>query len=76
MQIFFQKKRDLSHISQFGEERKRVKEGSSAISTDDTDVFAEGLESADCKSILFNCLKNLEFKAKEIFDVANTPNES
>ena len=34
------------------------------------------MESADCKPILFNCLKNLEVKVKEIFDLANTTNES
>ena len=38
--------------------------------------FGEGLESAGCKVILFNCLKNLEVKVKEIFDLANTKNES
>ena len=75
-QIFFKKKRDLSDQSQGGDERKKVKEGSSASSTDDTDVFGEGLESADCNAILFNYLKNLEVKVKEIFDLANTTNES
>ena len=45
---------------------KKVKEGGSASSTDNTNVFGEGLESADCKSILFNCLKNLEVKVKEV----------
>ena len=55
-QIFFKKKRDLSDQSQGGDERKRVKEKNSS---DDTDLFGEGLESADCKAILFNCLKNL-----------------
>ena len=59
-----------------GDERKKAKERSSASSTDDTDVFGEGLESADCKAILFNCLKILEVKVKEIFDLANTTNES
>ena len=73
---YFSKKRDLSDQSQGGDERKKVKEGSSASSTDDTYVFGEGLESADCKAILFNCLKNLEVKVKEIFDLANTTNES
>ena len=43
---YFSKKRDLSDQSQSGNERKKVKEGSSARSTDDTDVFGEGLESA------------------------------
>ena len=73
---YFSKKRDLSDQSQIGNERKKVKEGSSARSADDADVFGEGLESAHCKAILFNCLKNLEVKVKEIFDLANTANES
>ena len=70
------KKRDQSDQSQGGDERKKVKEGSSASSTGDTDVFGDGLESADCKAILFNCLKNLEVKVKEIFDLANTRSKS
>ena len=70
------KKRDQSDQSQGGDERKKVKEGSSASSTDDTDVFGDGLESADCKAILLNCLKNLEVKLKEMSDLANTTNES
>ena len=53
-----------------------IKEGSSASSTDYTDVFGDGLESADCKAILLNCLKNLDVKVKEIFDLAKTANES
>ena len=65
MANIFSKKRDLSDQSQGGDERKKSK-GSSASSTDDTDVFGDGLESADCKAILFNCLKNLEVKVKEI----------
>ena len=73
---YFSKKRDLSDQSHSGDERKKVKEGSSASSIDDTDVFGEGLKSADCKAILFNCLKNLEVKVKEIFGLANATNES
>ena len=61
---YFSKKRDLSVQFQGPDERKKIKEESSASSTDDTDVFGEGLESADCKAILFNCLKNLEVKVK------------
>ena len=76
MSNIFQNKRDLSDQSEGGDERKKVKEESSASSTDDTDVFGEGLESADCKAILFNCLKYLEVKVKEIFDLANTTNEN
>ena len=56
---YFSKKRDLSDQSQGGDERKK------GSSTDDTDVFGDGLESADCKAILFNCLKNLDSKVKE-----------
>ena len=74
--IFQKKKRDLSDQSQGGDERKKVKEGSSGSSADDTDVFGDGLESANCKALLFNCLKNLEGKVREIFDLANTTNES
>ena len=73
---FSKKKRDLSDQSQGGDERLKVREGSSASSTDNTDVFGDGLESADCKAILFNCLKNLEVKVKAIFDLTNTTNES
>ena len=36
---------------------KKVKEGSSASSTDNTDVFGEGLESADFKAILSTAWK-------------------
>lgn len=41
-------------------------ERSSVSSIDDTDVFDERMESADHKAILFNCLKDLEVKVKEI----------
>ena len=68
------KKRYLRDQSQSSNERKKVMEGSSASSSDDTDVSGE--ESADCKAILFNCLRNLEIKVKETFDLANTTNES
>ena len=73
---YFSKKRDLSDQSQGGDERKKVKEANSASLTNNADVFGEGLESADCKAISFNCLENLEIKAKEISDLANTTNES
>ena len=38
---YFSKKRDLSDQSQGGDERKKVKEGSSASSTDDTDFLVK-----------------------------------
>ena len=72
---FFQrgtKKRDLSKKSETGEDPKKVREGSldcSQVSqTSDTpdDIFTERLNSPDCVAILFNCLKNLESKMREI----------
>ena len=38
---FFQKQRNLSDESQVGNERKKVKEGSLASSTNATDVFGD-----------------------------------
>ena len=69
-------KKEIWVINLKGTMKKKLKEGSSASSTDDTNVFGDGLESADCKAILYNCLKNWEVKVKEIFDLANTKNES
>ena len=72
---FFQrgtKKRDLSDKSETGEDPKKVREGSldcSKISqTSDIldDIFTESSNSPDCVVILFNCLKNLESKMREI----------
>ena len=64
------KKRDLSGDSNPEEERKKIRDGSSASTTEDCDVFKEGLESPECKKILFNCLKNLQGKVTEIFNLA------
>ena len=63
------KKRDLSGDSNTEEERKKIRDGSSASTTEDCDVFKEGLESPECKEILFNCLKNLQEKVTEIFNL-------
>ena len=63
---YFSKKRNLSDQSQGEDEKKKVKEGSSASSTDDTNVFGEGLESTACKAILLNYLKSLKVKAKKV----------
>ena len=35
------------------------------------DVFNEGIDSPGCKEILFNCLKNLEAKVMEIYELGN-----
>ena len=72
---FFQrgtKKRDLSDKSETGEDPKEVREGSldcsqiSQTSDIPDDIFSDILNSPDCVAILFNCLKSLESKMKEI----------
>ena len=72
---FFQrgtKKHDLSNKSETGEDPKKVGEGSLDCSqinqTSDIpdDIFTKSLNSPDCVAILFNCLKNLESKMREI----------
>ena len=72
---FFQrgtKKRDLSDKSETGEDLKKVREGSldcsqiSPTSDIPDDSFTKSLNSPDCATVLFNCLKNLESKMKEI----------
>ena len=66
------KKRDLSDKYETGEDPKKVREGSldcsqiSQTSDIPDDIFTESLNSPDCVAILFNCLKNLESKIREI----------
>ena len=40
--------------------------------TDGADIFEEGVESADCRKVLFNCLKNLEEKMSDLYMLANS----
>ena len=57
------RKRDLSDGSKTGDDdSKKPREGSSGSYTEEAGVFDEGVESADCGKVLFNCLKNLEQK--------------
>ena len=66
------KKRDLRDKSKTGEDPNKFREGSldcskiSQTSDIPDDIFVESLNSADCLAILFDCLKNLESKMKEI----------
>ena len=46
---------------------KKIRDGCSTSTTDNCDVFEEGLESPECKEILFNCLRSLQEKVTEIF---------
>ena len=64
------KKRGLSDNSKEAADPKKAKEATSSSSYSDHDVFEEDLDSSNCRSILFDCLKNLESKVNEIF--ANT----
>ena len=57
------KKRDLSDDSKTGDDdSKKPRESNSGSYTEVADVFEEGVESADCRKVLFNCLMNLEQK--------------
>ena len=63
-------KRDHSGDSNPEEERKKIRDDSSANTAGNCDVFEEGLESPECKEILFNCLTNLQEKVTETFNLA------
>ena len=70
------KKRDLSDSSKDATDPKKNKEATSSSSYSDHDVFEEGLDSSSCRSILFDCLKNLESKVNEKFENTNTLKEN
>ena len=66
------KKCDFSDKSETGEDPKKVSEGNldcsqiSQTSDIPDGIFTESLNSPGCDAILFNCLKNLVSKMKEI----------
>ena len=66
------KKRDLSDNSKEAIDPKNTKEATSSSSYSNHYVFEECLDSSICRSILFDCLKNLESKINEIFENTNT----
>ena len=70
------KKCDLSDNSKEATDPKQTKEATLSSSYSDHDVFEEGSDSSSCKSILFYCLKNLEFKVNEIFENTSTLKEN
>ena len=63
---FGSKKRDISDKSNDGDEQKKAKESNLDLSLnqDDTDVFAEGIDSPSCVSIMYDCLRKLHKKTK------------
>ena len=70
------KKCNLSDNSKEAADPRKAKEATSSSSYSDHDVFEEGLDSSSCRSILFDCLKNLESKVNEIFANTNTLKEN
>ena len=50
-------------------------DSSSASYIDQADVYEEGVESADCRKVVFNCLKNLEQKMNDLYMLANSKTE-
>ena len=53
------KKRDLNDALKRPMSKKKLKETTSASSMiEEWDIFKDGLDNEDCKSILLNCLKN------------------
>ena len=70
------KKHDLSDDSKEVTDPKKAKEATPSSSHGDHDVFEEGLDFSNCRSILFDCLKNLESKVSEIFANTNTLNKN
>ena len=78
---FERKKRNLNDKSTDEEERKKARESSLDLSlsketTDCTDVFAEEIESPRCASNLFDCLKNLELKFNEIYELSSSTKDA
>lgn len=63
------KKKDLSGDSNPEEKRKKIRDGSSASTTENCDVSKEEPQSSECKEIPFNYLRNLQEKATEIFNL-------
>ena len=61
------KKRNLNGGSKTGDnDSKKQREGSSGSYTGEAGIFEEDFESASSRSVLFNCLKNLEEKMNDL----------
>ena len=70
------KNRDLSDGSKTDDDdSKKPREGSSGSYTNEADIFEQGVESAGCWKVLFNCLKNFEEKLNDLYLLANSNKE-
>ena len=45
------------------------------IPRNQADIFEEGVESGDCRKVLFNCLKIFEEKMNDLYILANSNKE-
>ena len=72
---------DLSDKSTNEKEKKKARKSSLDLSlsketSDGTDVFAKGIESPRCASILYDCLNNLELKVNEIYELSSSTKDA
>ena len=56
--------------------KKVAEERQNSSSIERKNVFDEGLGDSNYINIFYNCLKNLQTKDTETFDLANTTNEN
>ena len=73
IKFFERKKRELSSNNSTEQEAslKKTREENPDDSTRlATDVFSQGLKSAECVKILFNCLQNLETEMKIVKEIS------
>ena len=77
-EFFYQKKRELSSQSAYGDDSERPREEnniSTSTPASPGDLFEESLKSADCVKILVNCMQNIEKQVKELFLLAQENKE-
>ena len=60
------KRRDLNGDLNPEEDRRKIRDGSSASTIDNCDIYKDRLESPKFKEILFICLRNLQKNTIEI----------
>ena len=78
---FDRKKGDSSYKSTNKEERKKARKSSLGLSlnketSDDTDVFTKRIESLRCAITLYDCLKHLESKVNEIYELFSSTKDT
>ena len=78
---FEREKRDLGDKQPTRKREKQSGESSLDLSlsketSDNTDVLAEGIVSPRCASILYDCLKNLELKITEIYELSSSTKDA